>query len=275
MTPRRIYLVHLLLAALAVTSSPGHPQVAASAAMASMTESIVSGMERGTDSLRRSLAELNNTANSALSIAEDKVRNEYIPGLSNTWRWAVGYALWLNPEVPSSQCPEDPVVTRLLHEVEAEALACVRDKVPRSVPDVRNSVNQVLFEIEAYMQRVRRQGEECDEESGLQGVLCKATRLAPLGGYIGLLSGSVGRVSGEIGILVDGNARHCTITSAQTREAAALSASHNTSECIKAAGSNAGNYELARIYSSQRPQRALGLGGGGTSVTIINGVRLP
>ncbi|XP_034252954.1 uncharacterized protein LOC117652275 isoform X2 [Thrips palmi] len=215
-----------------------------------MTDSIVSGVENGADNLRKTLQELNGTGNNAVALAQDKVRDWYAVRLAAIWRSPVAYAQWLNPDVADDACPEDSVLGHLLRDAEREALSCVQDRVPRGIPDVQASVASVLGRINQYMLSVRSQGEECDEEVGLQGVMCKATRLAPMAGMLGSLGGDVGRVGGQIGVLVDGTARQCTVQASQSRESLATAAANAAAECIKATGGNAGNMETARYFTN-------------------------
>lgn len=222
-----------------------------------MTDGIVSGMERGADNLRRTLRDLNATANNGVALAQDKVRDWYSMRLAAIWRWPVAYAQWLNPEVTDAACPEDGSLGRLLRDVEREAAACVQERVARGIPDVHASVAAALAKIDQYVQTVRTQGEECDEEVGMQGMMCKATRLAPLGGVLGVLGGDVGRVGGQVGVLVDATARQCVVLAAQPREAQAMAASNAVAECTKALGGNAGNAETARYFTSWRQSNGL------------------
>ncbi|KAE8751571.1 hypothetical protein FOCC_FOCC001818 [Frankliniella occidentalis] len=242
---------------LAVWAAPAALQVVMGpwahvlASTTSITDSIVSGVAAGADSLKRTLQELNATAANGLPLAQDKVRL-YVADLGSSWRWSVSYAQWLNPDVPATTCPEEATVKRLLEEVEADALACVRDRVPKGIPDIVQSVAQVTGNINDYVDRVHQQAEQCDEQTGFMGAMCKATQVAPLGGQLGLLGGEVGAVSAQLAVLVDGTARHCTVTGAHVREAQAMASSLSTAECIKVAGGNQGTPETARYYARRR-----------------------
>ncbi|KAK3926673.1 Protein translocase subunit [Frankliniella fusca] len=248
---------NLLVIVLAVWAAPAAMQVVlgpwahVAASSSSITDSIVSGVAAGADSLRRTLQDLNATAANALPLAQDKV-HLYVGDLAATWRWTVSYAQWLNPDVAANTCQEEPTVRRLLEEVELEALNCVRDRVPKGVPDIVQAVGQVIGNINDYVDRVHQQAELCDEQTGFMGAICKATQVAPLGGQLGLLGGQVGAVSSQLAVLVDGSARHCTVTAAHPREAQALAASLNTAECIRAAGGNQGTQETARYFARRR-----------------------
>lgn len=88
----------------------------------------------------------------------------------------------------------------------------------------------------------------------LQSNMCKATRLAPMAGALGLLGSETGRAAGQLAVLVDGSARECVHAvrgQAQRTEEDAQAAAFTRSECIKWAGGNRGSPELEHYYENQ------------------------